>query len=96
MPKKSFKDNPALAFVSTNILEAEKELAENEQTASGTIEKTPEGYKIKSTYVETKSRRIQLLLQPSLADAIKDSSKKNGISMNQAISEAIKQYLQKE
>ena len=46
--------------------------------------------------MEVKSKRVQLLLQPSTVDAIKALAKKKGLSMNEAINEAIQAYLQKE
>lgn len=85
--KKSFKGtNPALDFISTQ---------ETKQTPAIKKE-TPEGYKINLEYIEVKSKRVQLLLQPSTVDAIKALAKKKDLSMNEAINEAIQVYLQKE
>ena len=82
--KKTFKkDNPALSFMSV----PEEEV---ETTAS------PEGYKLNPEYIETKSKRVQLLLQPSTVEAIKSLAKKKGLSMNEAINEAIHEYLHNE
>ena len=47
MPKKSFKDNPALQFISTT----------EEQPTAESTGKPPKGYKVNPLYVETKSRR---------------------------------------
>ena len=56
--KKSFKNNPALQFIST----AAEETEEREQpVARATTEKAPEGYKPNPLYIETKSKRVQEL-----------------------------------
>lgn len=77
MAKKTFKDNPALQFIST----AEEE----EQEAPTTAAKAPEGYKLNPLYVETKTRRLQLVLQPSLFDRVKKEAKKSGLSVNEYV-----------
>ena len=73
MPKKSFKDNPALQFISTT----------EEQPTTGSTGKPPKGYKVNPLYVETKSRRLQLILQPSLYARVKAQAKAEGISVNE-------------
>ena len=91
--KKNFKGtSPALEFISTDTQE---EPQETKQTPAAKKE-APEGYKINPEYIEVKSKRAQLLLQPSTVDAIKALAKKKGLSMNEAINEAIQAYLQKE
>lgn len=79
MAKKTFKGNPALQFIST----AEEETEEREQTAEAAPAKSPEGYKLNPLYVETKSRRLQLVLQPSLYDRVKARAKASGLSVNE-------------
>lgn len=73
MPKKSFKDNPALQFISTT----------EEQPTAESTGKPPKGYKVNPLYVETKSRRLQLILQPSLYARVKAQAKAEGISVNE-------------
>ena len=73
--KKSFKDNPALQFIST----AAEETEEREQpVARATTEKAPEGYKPNPLYIETKSKRVQLVLQPSLYEKAKAKAQSGG------------------
>lgn len=79
MAKKTFKDNPALQFIST----ADEETEEREQTTEAVPAKAPEGYKLNPLYVETKSRRLQLVLQPSLYDRVKARAKASGLSVNE-------------
>ena len=99
--KKSFagQKNPALAFIS--VQEPQEERAEDEakatrksaakepDTASSAAHvKTtdaPEGFKANPLFVETKSRRMQLLVQPSLYEAIKARATAEGQSVNELI-----------
>lgn len=79
MAKKSFKDNPALQFISATEEEPQ------EQAPQQPTEKAPEGYKLNPLYIETKSRRLQLVLQPSLYKRVKDRAKAGGLSVNEFI-----------
>lgn len=79
MAKKTFKDNPALQFIST----AEEEQEVTPEQKAPTTAKAPEGYKLNPLYVETKSRRLQLVLQPSLYDRVKARAKASGLSVNE-------------
>jgi len=81
MAKKDFTKNPALQFISTPTEEAPK---------------PPVGYKIDPAFIETKSRRVQLLIQPSVFAAVDRIAKRKGISRNEAINEALKQYAERE
>ena len=66
--KKSFIDNPALQFISTaEPEETRQEERELPASQAKPAEKPPEGYKLNPLYVETKSRRLQLVLQPAAA-----------------------------
>lgn len=84
MPKKTFRDNPALQFISSAD-------PENTQPEEKTIplpqpaEKPPEGYKLNPIYVEKRSRRLQLVLQPSLYDRIKSHARAAGLSVNEYV-----------
>lgn len=82
--KKDFKSNPALQFIS--------------QTEEAPAQKpeAPTGYKVNPAYIETKSKRVQLLVQPSVFDAVDRIAKLKGISRNEAINEALKQYAERE
>ena len=85
--KKGFQvDNPAMAFIS----QPEQKTPAKAKTAK---EKAPEGYKLNPAYIETKSKRVQLLVQPSAYNDLKKKATAKGISINEAINEAIKDYL---
>lgn len=86
MVKKTFKDNPALQFIST------PEEAEIKEITPEIPPKTPEGYKLNPLYIETKSRRLQLLMQPSLHAKLKDMAKEKGMSVNELIHTALEEY----
>ena len=81
MAKKTFKDNPALQFISAIENEGIKEQIQEKLTNG----KAPEGYKRNPLYTETKSRRLQLVLQPSLFDRVKTKASKSGLSVNEYI-----------
>ena len=45
----------------------------------------PEGYKLNPMYVEVKSKRVQLILQPSLYAKAKSKAEEAGISFNEYV-----------
>lgn len=75
MAKKSFTNNlnPAMSFISSPVEE------------QPTLAKPPEGYKLNPLYLEKKSRRLQLLVQPSLFNKIKARADREEKSMNELI-----------
>ena len=73
--------NPAMQFISTAPkTEPPKPVA----PASGR-EPAPEGFRLNPMYIEKKSRRLQLLLQPSIYDAVKRRAEGEGVSVNDLI-----------
>lgn len=85
MAIKSFRDNPALQFISA----AESGEARQEERESipqkNPTRKLPSGYKFNPLYVETKSRRLQLILQPSLYERVKAGAIAAGLSVNEYV-----------
>ena len=79
MAKKDFSSiaNPALQFIS------------NQDTEQPKKETAPEGYKVNPEYIEKKSRRVQLLMQPSLYDLLKTRAVEEGTSVNNLIHELL-------
>ena len=93
MAKKDFKqNNPALAFISTPEEETQHTDLITDTTDTGKID-PPEGYRVNPLYIEKKTRRVNLILQPSVADGLKEVAKAKGISANEAASEAIRSYI---
>lgn len=73
MAKKTLNlDNPAMQFISTPT--------EEETTATA-----PAGYKPNPLYIEKRSKRLQLLLQPSLYEKVKQRADTQGCSVNDLI-----------
>ena len=93
MAKKTFKDalNPAKDFISTtaevkdNVKEELTEKIPAPESEGKPATKAPEGYKLNPLYVETKSKRLQLLIQPSLLKKVKDKAMSEGKSVNELV-----------
>lgn len=79
--KKSFQAdlNPVMQFISTPTQDTAK------METVPKIEDVPEGYKVNSLYIEKRSKRLQLLIQPSLHDKIKAQANAKGCSVNDFI-----------
>jgi len=88
-PKKSFKEdiNPAMQFISPPSLEAGPEASE--------AGNPPAGHKANPLYIETKSRRVQLLMQPSLHKKLKDRADSEGTSLNELVHSLLDNALKK-
>ena len=87
--KKSFKANPALSFISQESID---KVEQPESTPSiPARKKAPAGYKPNPEYIETKSKRVQILVQPSLYADAKALSSELGISLNDFIHRAIQE-----
>ena len=103
MSRKSFTDaNPAMAFISTakeqedfaltqptkEELEAKLDPKPLNKVSNGVpMKKNPE-------YLETKSKRVQMLMQPSLYNSIKEKAEQSGISVNEMMHEILKSHLE--
>lgn len=85
MAKKNFKDNPALQFIST---------ADPAEPTQDTAEPAPQ-YPMKRNplYIETKSRRVQLMFQPSLYNKIKALATEQGKSINDTIHSILDEHI---
>ena len=106
MPKKPPINNPALQFFKDQKpKEAEPVTDQKGSPAADPVEKVqtsvpldkpPKGYKINpELYVEIKSQRVQLVMQPSVVKRAKKAAAKNKISFNELASRAIIEYLEK-
>lgn len=84
MSKKKLLDsigNPAELFISTA---AQQEPAEQDSKPSRQI-RPAQGYKANPEYIETRSKRVQLLMQPSLYKQLKAKAKREKRSVNDLI-----------
>ena len=104
MSKKSFTDaNPAMAFISTAHEDAEdfaltqptKEELEAKLDPKP-LNKVSNGVPMKKNpeFIETKSKRVQMLMQPSLYDAVKKEAKDKNISVNEMMHEILKNHVE--
>lgn len=98
MAKKTFKEsiNPAMNFISQESIDrAEEETTAKDETAKRPA-KAPEGYKLNPLYIETKSKRLQLLIQPSLHEKLKARAKAEGTSVNDIVNTILQDALTEE
>lgn len=108
MAKKTFKDalNPAKDFISTTAEvkdNVKEELVEPKPSPESAVTqvtaepkpttKAPEGYKLNPLYVETKSKRLQLLIQPSLLKKVKEKAMSEGKSVNELVHSILQEAL---
>jgi hypothetical protein len=56
----------------------------------------PPGYKVNPQFIEMKTQRINVLLQPSVSDRLKKLAKHNKTSVNETINQAIIEKLERE
>ena len=92
MAKKSFKAdlaNPAMQFISTTT-------EETAEPAEKTVAPAPEGYKVNPLYIEKRSKRLQMLLQPSLYDKLKARAEGEGCSVNDTLHRILEEALGEE
>ncbi len=95
--KKSFiGENPALQFISTAETETQPEEREPMPAQPKPSQKLPKGYKLNPLYVETKSRRLQLVLQPSLYDKVKAGAAAAGLSVNEYVHQILENATREE
>lgn len=94
--KKTFKDsmeNPAELFITTK---KPAETATEAGTLQGKLPKAPEGYHINPLYIENKSRRLQLLVKPSIVDKLKERAKRENTSVNDLVNILLEEALREE
>lgn len=103
MNKKQFKvPNPALQFLSQPETNVAAKVTENEPVKAVGV--PPEGYRknpawtAKHTdvepFIETKSKKLILLLQPSTVEGVREVAAQHGLSLNEAVNRILKGYLQ--
>lgn len=87
--KKSFKD-PTMTFISQDSIDKVDKPEEATATPKG-ITKPPEGFKLNRAFIETKSKRIHISMQPSLHKKAQETANDLGISVNDFIHRAIQE-----
>ena len=98
MAKKTFKDsiNPAMSFISQESIDSAGEEQLNTMEPARLPAKAPAGYKLNPQYIETKSERLQLLIQPSLKARLKERASKEGTSVNDLVHNILQDALAEE
>ena len=92
------QENPALSFISQESVDA-VEKARQPAVLKRDIEtkslprdsKPPQGYKWNPEFIEVKSKRVQLVMQPSLYHRVKEASLAAGLSFNDYCHQILKQ-----
>ena len=77
---KNFKTeiDPEMTFISPK----EEDVPAEEKKAD---KEAPAGFKMNPMYIETKTKRVQLLMQPSVYEAVKARASGEGKSVNECI-----------
>jgi predicted HicB family RNase H-like nuclease len=86
--KKGFKDNPAMRFISTATPQQKPAPSQEALTRASETR-----LKMNPLYVEVKTKRFQILLQPSMFKRLKGAATAQGVSMNEIVNQALGQYL---
>ena len=88
MSKKSFIDNinPAMNFISQKKIDESQK--ESEQSESVHIDQF-------NSFQETKSKRLQLLIQPSLHEKLKAKANQEKTSVNDLVNQILKESILK-
>lgn len=79
--------NPALAFISRVEPKTKHKTLPNEEAAE------QKNYKKNPIYVETKSKRVQLLIKPSVYNKLKTSAMEQGISVNEIVNRVLEDFV---
>lgn len=91
--KKVLEDSPVMDFISGASIIAEdpepEKPEEPESEAEMEAETIPEGYKKNPLYIEKKTKRVQLIMQPSLYEKLKAAAASEGESLNNYIHELL-------
>jgi len=90
MTKKTFGD-VAKKFLSTPEEDAQKAETQEAPPPKNAVENTkpPAGYKLDPRCVEIKSKRVQLVLQPSVYERAKEKAWREHLSVNEYIHQLI-------
>jgi hypothetical protein len=97
MSKKSFRDNPALQFMSR----VEKDISGDargggREEAKGTqgIKEAADNFRAVSPVAfEAKSKRFNMLMRPSVFASLREISENKGTSVNDLINTAVENYI---
>lgn len=86
--KKSFTSNPALAYISTPDTDSTQDTGKTDNTHN-----TDYTHNTHDTDLETKSKRLNLLVQPSVLEQLKKVAYMKQTSANDLINTIVKDYI---
>jgi predicted DNA binding CopG/RHH family protein len=84
MKTKIHREDPALTFIS----------AAAEQDADNQTDEVPVRMKLNHDYIEVKTKRVQLVMQPSVYKRAKTAAKTAGLSFNEYVHRLLDQATQ--
>ena len=87
--KKTFKDNPALQFISSPATNTAEVKTAPEFDTGVPMKRNP-------LYIETRSKRLNLLIQPSLHSKLKAMAEAQDKSINDLIHTVLENYAESE
>jgi len=91
MSKKSFRDNPALQFMSR----VEKEVNDKAKEETREIKEIANSFRVAAPIAfEAKSKRFNMLMRPSVFANLKEMSEKKGTSVNDLINKIVENYIE--
>ena len=91
--KTDYTASPALAFIKPAAEQEQEQEQATNAPASLSSRKAPEGMKVNPYYIEKRTRRVQLVLQPSIYDKAKAASEALGLSFNDYVHALLEQAL---
>lgn len=94
--KKDFSNaiNPAMQFITPRGDEAGKGLPQSDPGYVYSEPRTPPpGFRQNPAFIEKKTRRMQLLVRPSLYDRLKAQAEAGGVSVNELIDRILSENL---
>lgn len=72
-----------------------EQLHSDQEIVTAKMSKVPKGYKLNSLYIETKTKKLQLLARPSTIKEVQRIAKKNKVSTNEMINRILEDYIYK-
>ena len=79
------KDETAAETAEATAAQKAEKPARARKVKAPDLQTVPKGYRIDHRYVEVKSRRVQLVFQPSLYDRVKALADEKGMSFNECV-----------
>ena len=94
MSKKSFKDNPALQFMSRAERDVSGKVQEEKREEVREVREVFDSFRIAPVNFEAKSKRFNMLMRPSLFINLKKMAENKGTSVNDLINIIVENYIE--